>query len=977
MTRKRKRPGPLAETTRGCGRGAAAAVLVPGSCAEDQPHRRLREVLSARLLAAGGVSSRKRGRESRSQMEDARGILCADGGCLGDVLTEKGLVAPKEPVAHVQLACSAQYCAFPADGNTLCVWSTEDPSHQPLTLGGHHEPVTAVAFGNAASPRLLCSASRDHVITWRLHECRQKALQGLTPRGLVVGTLLGKVLCLRLSPDDRVAAVCAGKKIFVLDTASRSTLAELEGHRGAVTAAEFCPWQTRIIVSVSEDRSFKVWDHHVESLIYSSSVLTASPLLSLLIHAGSRQLVTGCAHGQLWIFSLVEGHHYRCVTRVDLKKKRESFSRRTESRLCSLPEDSSHPSTDGWKEREEAEASLPVLGLASCDLSVILPAECAGQSSENAVCLWIGSSVGLFLFNLASFELEAALHYKDFRSLSIQVAGSCAVESGAGGDKAVCLLTSLFGHKIALLEIHMAALVTSQRRHAAGRGLSVLPRAHVLSTSPLRFRPAEERAQPALQAPSGSAGQRAVKDRPLVFHSKVRSSGYASTPRTTMFLPKTNTRSSGGRSFPRSHGHSKEYPLELSLPTRVHKQLVLAHGPPAAATCVQYSGDGRWLACGLANHLSLVLRADLAGTPTVFSGHDGPVSTVCWSQDSRWLLSASQDGTLRLWSLRRAEHVLCVGRDMFSKPVGSAQFYYLDAFLLSSSGPELQLLRHHMDTSKDEIRRYRQKSWCRRVFRLRTTGATGITSLSAVNDFYSYLVLAAGRNRTLEVFDLNAARSAAVIVEAHSRPVHQICQNKGSSSTTLQPLLYNLFATTAAGDGMKLWDVRTLRCERCFEGHPNHGYPCGIAFSPCGRYVASGADDRHVYMYDVGSSTFSHRLAGHTDTVTGVAFSPSVPQHEGLLFLRTERPDPTPLMLFGNYSVLEICRPRGLGILTRLQPPISTVSSSALFWGVGRARPWGSVSSPHAQTRRELTPQAHVWGQGRCRRVASLSCFQK
>ncbi|XP_059032464.1 WD repeat-containing protein 27 isoform X20 [Mustela lutreola] len=684
----------------------------------------------------------------RSQMEDARGILCADGGCLGDVLTEKGLVAPKEPVAHVQLACSAQYCAFPADGNTLCVWSTEDPSHQPLTLGGHHEPVTAVAFGNAASPRLLCSASRDHVITWRLHECRQKALQGLTPRGLVVGTLLGKVLCLRLSPDDRVAAVCAGKKIFVLDTASRSTLAELEGHRGAVTAAEFCPWQTRIIVSVSEDRSFKVWDHHVESLIYSSSVLTASPLLSLLIHAGSRQLVTGCAHGQLWIFSLVEGHHYRCVTRVDLKKKRESFSRRTESRLCSLPEDSSHPSTDGWKEREEAEASLPVLGLASCDLSVILPAECAGQSSENAVCLWIGSSVGLFLFNLASFELEAALHYKDFRSLSIQVAGSCAVESGAGGDKAVCLLTSLFGHKIALLEIHMAALVTSQRRHAAGRGLSVLPR-------------------------------------------------------------------------------------------------------------------------------------------------------------------------------------------------------------------------------------YRQKSWCRRVFRLRTTGATGITSLSAVNDFYSYLVLAAGRNRTLEVFDLNAARSAAVIVEAHSRPVHQICQNKGSSSTTLQPLLYNLFATTAAGDGMKLWDVRTLRCERCFEGHPNHGYPCGIAFSPCGRYVASGADDRHVYMYDVGSSTFSHRLAGHTDTVTGVAFSPSVPQHEGLLFLRTERPDPTPLMLFGNYSVLEICRPRGLGILTRLQPPISTVSSSALFWGVGRARPWGSVSSPHAQTRRELTPQAHVWGQGRCRRVASLSCFQK
>lgn len=36
--------------------------------------------------------------------------------------------------------------------------------------------------------------------------------------------------------------------------------------------------------------------------------------------------------------------------------------------------------------------------------------------------------------------------------------------------------------------------------------------------------------------------------------------------------------------------------------------------------------------------------------------------------------------------------------------------------------------------------RYRQRSWCRRVFRLRTTGATGITSLSAVNDFYSCIL---------------------------------------------------------------------------------------------------------------------------------------------------------------------------------------------------------------------------------------------
>ncbi|KAI2544636.1 hypothetical protein G5576_111884, partial [Homo sapiens] len=31
---------------------------------------------------------------------------------------------------------------------------------------------------------------------------------------------------------------------------------------------------------------------------------------------------------------------------------------------------------------------------------------------ENTRCVWIGSSVGLFVFNLANLEVEAALYYK-------------------------------------------------------------------------------------------------------------------------------------------------------------------------------------------------------------------------------------------------------------------------------------------------------------------------------------------------------------------------------------------------------------------------------------------------------------------------------------------------------------------------------------------------------------------------------------
>ncbi|XP_032449246.1 WD repeat-containing protein 27 [Lynx canadensis] len=824
-------------------------------------------------------------------MEEPQGFFSTGDGCVGDTVTERCLVESKEPVSHVQLACGLWFCAFPLDGNELCVWSTKDPSYQPLILRGHRQPITAVTFGNTVSPLLICSASQDYVMLWSLDECRQKVLLGLTPRGLVLGTLLGKALYLRLSPDDRAAAVCAGNKIFMLDTESRSTLAVPEGHRGPVTTAEFCPWQTHIIISVSEDRSFKV---RAWAPGYFRCFLEGlSGLWSLHIHSCVGQ---ECPNVPSWAW----------VTCGPLLLKSRAFGNRHVVLSFSL------------------KSSLP---------------------SESAPCLWVGSSSGLLILNLANFELEGVLRYKDFRSLSIQVAGSCAMMSKAGEQKAICLLTSMFGGQIAVLEIRLAALVRSRQGLGAGRSLSVLPRGCVLSTSPLHFRIAEERRTP--PAPQRrSAVRSTVQDQPLVFHGKVRSSGYATArhdwhppssgpqgtfrscgsaeplvvatpscplvrdggvavPRlspelstmcpsisgslflhlknhletsVTMFSPKTNTRNNGDSPSRRRGSHRcKEYPLESSPPTRLHKQRVLAHGP-AAALCVQFSGDGRWLACGLANHLSLVFRADLTGTPAVFSGHDGAVSTVCWSHDGRWLLSTSLDGMPRVWSLRRAELVLCVGRDLFPKPIQSAQFYYLDAFILCSSGPELQLLKCHIDTSKDEIRRYKQRSRCRPVFRLPTAGPTEITSLSAANDFYSYLVLTAGGDKTVEVFDLNAGRSAAVIAEAHSRPVHQICQNKGSSFATQQYQLYNLFATTAIGDGIKLWDSRTLRCEHRFEGHPNHGYPCGIAFSPCGRYVASGAEDRHAYVYEMGSSTFSHRLAGHTDTVAGVAFSPSAPQ---------------------------------------------------------------------------------------------------
>ncbi|XP_041535974.1 WD repeat-containing protein 27 [Microtus oregoni] len=756
-----------------------------------------------------------------------------------DIVAERYLVESKKSTAHVPLACSTQYCAFPLDGNHLCVWSPRDPSHQLLTLQGHHQLITAVVFGNQIDPHQLCSASHDCIIMWNVAACREKTLKGVIPRGTVLGSPLQTVLCLRFSPDDRAVAVCAGNKISVMDV--------------------------------------EVWDYCVGSSIYNSSILTAYPLLSLLIREENRQLVTGSADGQLWIFSLMESHHYHCVAHVDLRKKSDTFStRRMLARQCSLPEDSQYHSTPEVDKREEAEASFPVLSLAHCDLCLpdTQDGACGCFSSECTKCLWIGSSTALFVFNPASVELEAALHFKEFQNLSVQVAGSCAVMSEAMSPKALCMLSSMFGNKIAVLDVSLAALLSSQRSPGAGRVLSVLPSSCVLPTSPLYFGVVKE----SLPKPASSkrhAVRSVMEDRPLIFHNKIRSSGYTSAPHGTMFSPKTNIKHINKRTSKGKNSH-KWYVIECA-PTKPEHEVAVAQ-EPVAVSCLQYSGDGQRLACGLANHLSLVFDASLSGRPAAFSGHDGAVSTICWSHDKRWLLSTGRDRTLRVWSVHRRELMLLLGPGSFSKPITSAQFYYMDAFMLLSSGPELWLLKYHIDLCRDDMRRYKPKSRYKPVFRLPLTSGADVTTLSAVNDFYSHIVLTAGRDRAVEVFDLNVGRSAAVIAEVHSRPAHQICQNKGSSFAAQQSLAYNLFLTTAVGDGVRLWDLRTLRCVRCFEGHPHRCYPCGVAFSPCGRLVGCGAEDRHAYVYEMGSSSFLYRLAGHTDTVTEVAFNPAAPQ---------------------------------------------------------------------------------------------------
>ncbi|XP_064411245.1 WD repeat-containing protein 27-like [Latimeria chalumnae] len=289
------------------------------------------------------------------------------------VVSEKHSIESRVSVSHIQLACNSHYCAFPLNGNELCIWNTVTPLLQVLELVGHHQTITAVTFGHKLEPLLLCSASQDYIIIWDVIECRRKALQGLMPRGTVIGTLLGNVLYLSFSPDDQNVAVCCGNKIYLLNTEEEVILSVLEGHIGPVTAVEFCSWQINVLVSVSEDRTFKVWDSSSASLIYQSAVLSASPLLSLCIDDENKQLITGSGDGQLWTFSLLDGHQCHRVLYIELQKKLQKYCCEAQTRnRHSVDFTTSLPSSESDSKNDKIDIILPVLQIARCkQLSVL------------------------------------------------------------------------------------------------------------------------------------------------------------------------------------------------------------------------------------------------------------------------------------------------------------------------------------------------------------------------------------------------------------------------------------------------------------------------------------------------------------------------------------------------------------------------------------------------------------------------------
>ena len=408
------------------------------------------------------------------------------------------------------------------------------------------------------------------------------------------------------------------------------------------------------------------------------------------------------------------------------------------------------------------------------------------------------------------------------------------------------------------------------------------------STGASRHRKVGRNALSSRKRMTGNRSNPKVADKPVTFHTRIRSSGYGKPPKhSTLFgkqdASKRKKKTLASTTF--SDGTSR-YPAkeELRYSKATVKTYKQSSGPLVE---MRFTSDAKTLSLAFADGTAMSCRLPFGKdrSPARYVGHEGPITSIDWNcnQQLKLLLTSSEDGTVKIWKRNRPAAVLELRpKASNTSSVKTSKFFYMDKFLMLATSNRLEMYKYavdHLTDEKNDLRRLQNHSKCKLV-RAWTEDSQTINSIALQNNFFSHVVITAGTNRSIHVYDINEGKLIQEIEQAHGRSVHSVILPTLSDYTSLPTNIYDVFASSATDGKAKLWDLRaSCQCVRTFQEHVNRIHKTGIAFSPCMRYIACGSEDKCTYVYDIRNGQVLDKLrGGHNDSVTCCMFNPRYPQ---------------------------------------------------------------------------------------------------
>jgi WD40 repeat protein len=247
--------------------------------------------------------------------------------------------------------------------------------------------------------------------------------------------------------------------------------------------------------------------------------------------------------------------------------------------------------------------------------------------------------------------------------------------------------------------------------------------------------------------------------------------------------------------------------------------------------------DGAWL-----RPLHPVLDAPGGMLFMTLVGHEGEITAMAMTADRRFLLSASNDGTVRVWDqqqggLQQVFHHRMLG----ARAVSVTR----DAALAVSGGADGMLYVWDVATAE-------------RAPSFRGVRGPAFSSVAVSGD--GRLAVSGSREHVVKVWDL-ASRTGVRSLSGHRDRVTSVAISADGSR-----------AVSGSEDtSVRVWSVTTDTLERALYGHK--GAVNAVAISPDGRWALSGSSDRTVKLWEVDTGVCQRTLDGHASSVTSVALA--------------------------------------------------------------------------------------------------------
>ena len=256
---------------------------------------------------------------------------------------------------------------------------------------------------------------------------------------------------------------------------------------------------------------------------------------------------------------------------------------------------------------------------------------------------------------------------------------------------------------------------------------------------------------------------------------------------------------------------------------------------------VNFSPDGKYIVSGSDDDTVKLWEVESGKEIRTFTSHTDNVSSVSFSPDGKYIASGSWYGTIKLWEVESGKEIRTFSGH--TSYVTSVSFSPDGKYIASGSGDDTVKL-WEVESGK-EIRTL--------------TGHTSVIKSVSFSPDGKYLA-SGSRDATVKLWEVEGGKEIRTLT-GHTDDVNSV-----SFSPDGKYVISGSWDRT-----VKLWEVDSGKEIRTF-GHTY--YVTSVSFSPDGKYIASGSWDRTIKLWEVESGKEIRTLTGHTGDINFVSFSP-------------------------------------------------------------------------------------------------------